>query len=343
MAKIHPLFPRTVDGSRPVMQGSVRVGTPSRLSREQLQAALDRIPRAQGRPVTPQAGPGPIPPAALRDVPAPVQTVPDRISRMERQPTPLQARRPPASRETGSSRRRSDLIPLLQALSNRAKARPPAPTAAPARRAEHEDAALHAAVRGSDAPVASVTRPAPEPACTLSPFQPDQRAALEDLLAVIAEQNRAAQDRLLQAEVMLNRVEQVARHGDPRPAAAPSSGRRMLRTVLDLNVTLGVLLICSFWLGPLAALRIVGYGMWGLGGYLLLATVALAWCGSTDALVDRLAQAFDHPRLGFLRRLFPAAAAERSPGRSAADALVDFTLWAGAAEGVFLVWFLMAR
>jgi hypothetical protein len=172
---------------------------------------------------------------------------------------------------------------------------------------------------------------------------PRARAGIEDLLAVIAEQNRAAQDRLLQAEVMLNRVERIAQDGGPSAGSAPSRARRLVRMVLDLNVTLGVLLICSFWLGPPAALRIVGYGMWAVGAYLLLVTVALAWCGGIEDLVERTARAFDHPRLALLRRLLPAAPAGRTPGRAAADALVDFTLWAGAAEGVFLSWFLMAR
>jgi hypothetical protein len=369
LAKIHPLFPPSAGDAGPAGRGDAQ----ARPTREQLLAALDRIPRARrapapgaavspprsaapetrrAAPASQAAGPADARRAApgLR-APAPGEAAEllaalDRIVRTAQDksvaPEPARAAAPRAAAAPEPPRRKADLVPLLRALSQR----PPPPAPRPTREdIPHRPAAQRPreAAPYDPAPSGPALRREP-PAGVRTPASADagQRAAIEDLLAVLAEQNRAAQDRLLQAEVMLNRAERLAQpDGGPRPAG-PSGARRLVRTVLDLNVTLGVLLICSLWLGPLAALRIVGYGLWGLGGYLVLVAAALAWCGGVDDLVDRAARALDHPRLAWLARLLPASAG-RSPGRAAADALLDFTLWAGAAEGVFLAWFLIAR
>ncbi len=274
MAKIHPLFPQTAPSAR--LPSRAGAGTRGRLSREQLQAALDLIPRAPAAAALPRSQAQPV-----SVIPAPVQR---------------------QTQEAAGPRGQEELEAALEALLLGVEKRLPA-------------GAVQQTSRKQFTPEPTAQRRAP-------PQRPIPEAEPEPAPAPVA----------------LGHAKQRAREPS---AASPSWTQRGLRIVVDLSILLGVLLICSLGLGPRTALRIVDQGLWGLGAYLLVAAAALAWCGSMSALVKRVARLFDHPRVAFLRWLVTPVGG--STGRGVADALVDFTLWAAAAEGIFLAWRLALR
>ncbi len=272
MAKIHPLFPQTASNAR--LPSRAGAGTLGRLSREQLQAALDLIPRAPAAAARPHYQAQPV-----SVIPAPVQR---------------------QTQEAAGPRGQEELEAALEALLLGVEKRLPAE--APPQTSRKQLTPERTAQRRAPA-----KRPIPEPEPAPAP-------------------------------VALGHAKQRAREPS---AASPSWTQRGLRIVVDLSILLGVLLICSLGLGPKTALRIVDQGLWGLGAYLLVAAAALAWCGSMSALVKRVARLFDHPRVSFLRWLVTPVGG--STGRGVADALVDFTIWAAAAEAAFLAWRLALR
>lgn len=272
MAKIHPLFPQTAPNAR--LPSRAEAGTLGRLSREQLQAALDLIPRAPAAAARPQSQA------------QPVSVIPAPVHRQTQEPT--------------GPRGQEELEAALEALLQGVEKRLPA-------------GAVQQTSRKQFTPEPTAHRRAP-------PKRPTREAEPAPAPVATGHPNHSA--------------------GEPSGASPPWT-QRGLRIVVDLSILLGVLLICSLGLGPKMALRIVDQGLWGLGAYLLVAAAALAWCGSMSALLKRVARLFDHPRVSFLRWLVTPVGG--STGRGVADALVDFTLWAAAAEGIFLAWRLALR
>jgi hypothetical protein len=272
LAKIHPLFPQTAPNPR--LPSRAGAGTLGRLSREQLQAALDLIPRA---------------PAAA--------------ARSQYQAQPVSVIRAPVQKQTQEvpgTRGQEELEAALEALLLGVEKRLPVE-------------AVQETSRKHFAPEPTAHRRAP-------PKRATRQAEPEPAPDATGHPN----------------------HNEGEPSAAsPSWTQRGLRIIVDLSILLGVLLICSLGLGSKMALRIVDKGLWGVGAYLLMAGAALAWCGSMSALLKRIARLFDHPRVSFLRWLVTPVGG--STGRGVADALVDFTLWAAAAEGIFLAWRLALR